>query len=138
MMMAMVESAGASLGNCDDGAGRPSSGGARTARIKELELAMNKRMFKHRLVGGNGNGSGGSNTSAKLGAKMEVVGGNLDRRASLEELTNQGIFQVTSACVVVWRTMSSWDTGLTCPFFGALGVARILYNCYFSVFRITS
>lgn len=95
VMMVMIESAAASLGSCGGGAGRLPSGGERTARIKELELAMNKRMLKHRLVGGNG--IGGSNTSAKMEEKMEVVGGSLDRRASLEELTNQGIFQVASA-----------------------------------------
>ena len=57
---------------------------------------MNKRMLKHRLVGGSGSGTGAGSgdTSAEIEAKMEVVGESLDRRASLEDLTNQGIFQV--------------------------------------------
>eukprot|EP00903_Cladosiphon_okamuranus_P008378 g8056.t1 len=88
-----AESAAASLGNFGGGGGRLPSGGERTARIKELELAMNKRMLKHRLVGGTGIGIGGTSTSAEMETKMEVVGENLDRRASLEELTNKGIFQ---------------------------------------------
>lgn len=119
----MIESAGASLGSSGGGpggggTGQLPSGGERTARIKELELAMNKRMLKHSnsLVGGSGSNGGtgggnrgvGSSTSATaaglerqgrldMEAKMEVVGDNLDRRASLEELTNQGIFQVGGA-----------------------------------------
>lgn len=93
--MMTTESAEASLGSFGGGAGRLPSGGERTARIKELELAMNKRMLKHRLVGGIG--IGGTNTSAEMEAKMEVVGESLDRRASLEKLTNQGVFQVPKA-----------------------------------------
>lgn len=89
-----IDSAEASLGSSGGGARRLPSGGERTARIKELELAMNKRMLKHSLVGGS---SASPEAKANMEAKMEVVGASLDRRASLEELTNQGIFQVTSA-----------------------------------------
>eukprot|EP00752_Nemacystus_decipiens_P012110 g10735.t1 len=83
-----AESAAGSLRSSGGGMDRLPSGEERTARIKELELAINKRMLKHRLTSGRG-----STTSAKMEEKMEVVGGNLDRRASLEEITNQGIFQ---------------------------------------------
>lgn len=76
---------------------------------------MNKRMLKHRLIGGGGThrGTAGGGDGRGVGimgmdisAKMEVVGAGLDRRASLEELTNQGIFQVARARVfcVAWRT----------------------------------
>lgn len=77
--------------------------------MKELELAMNKRMLKHRLVRGSG-------TSAKMESKMEAVGAGLDRRASLEELKNQGIFQVASARVCVAFDMRVRSSVLLAPY----------------------
>ncbi|CAB1120233.1 unnamed protein product [Ectocarpus sp. CCAP 1310/34] len=83
-----------------------SKGGERTARIKELELAMNQRMLKHSLAASGGDerrggaGVGSAAATAEEGLDMEVtreaLGGSLGRRSSLEELTNQGIFQRTT------------------------------------------
>lgn len=105
----VAESAGESLGNSGGGAGsRLPSGGERTARIKELELAMNKRMFKHSLAGSSitsATAPGADERRLDMEAKMEVVADSLDRRASLEDLTNQGIFQVTRARVRLWCAM---------------------------------
>ncbi len=96
----------AALGSSGGGGGvRRGSGGERTARIKGLELALNKRMLKHNLATGGGAGRTGRSAPAAVAgsgvpldmdmeAKREMVGERLDRRASLQELSNQGIFQV--------------------------------------------
>lgn len=118
-------SVGSSIEGGGGGAGtgtarRPSAGRERSARIKELEVAMNKRMLKHSLAGGAGAGSSSrgvvdgssgvsqpaagagasGNDPLDLSATIEIVGDRLGRRTSLNELTNQGIFLVRTYRVI--------------------------------------
>lgn len=66
---------------------------------------MNQRMLKHSLAADGGDerrGDTGVESEASataeegldMGVTREVLRGSLGRRSSLEELTNQGIFQV--------------------------------------------
>lgn len=66
-------------------------------RVKELELAMNKRMLKHSVTAAGANGGRAvvvPGPRLDVGAKRDIIEDGLEGRSTADELANQGILQV--------------------------------------------
>ncbi|CAM9536619.1 unnamed protein product [Scytosiphon promiscuus] len=72
-------------------------------KVKELELAMNKRMLKHSVTASAAGSSNGGDSTARavvvpgprlnMEAKRDIIEDSLEGRSSVDDLANQGIYQ---------------------------------------------